>query len=214
MTSLACRSCAAPLTRSFVDLGRTPLANSYVPPHAAAMPDPTFPLHARVCDACLLVQVEAVTPPETIFGEYAYFSSYSSSWVAHARRFAEMAARRFGLTSASQVVEVASNDGYLLRHFVADLIAEGNTRLTVECLAVALGLSSYNGESMTSIANRHGVSRAAVSKRCVDITTQLNLPPSRAMRSEKARKTYQKSRTKHHGKKKHQHPFRPRNRQP
>ena len=119
MTSLACRSCAAPLTRSFVDLGRTPLANSYVPPHAAAMPDPTFPLHARVCDACLLVQVEAVTPPETIFGEYAYFSSYSSSWVAHARRFAEMAARRFGLTSASQVVEVASNDGYLLRHFVA-----------------------------------------------------------------------------------------------
>lgn len=102
----------------------------------------------------------------------------------------------------------------VLRHFVADLIAEGNTRLTVECLAVALGLSSYNGESMTSIANRHGVSRAAVSKRCVDITTQLNLPPSRAMRSEKARKTYQNSRTKHHGKQTHQHPFRPRNRQP
>jgi SAM-dependent methyltransferase len=119
MTSLACRSCAAPLTRSFVDLGRTPLANSYVPPHAAATPDPTFPLHARVCDSCLLVQVEAVTPPETIFGEYAYFSSYSSSWVAHAGRFAAMATRRFGLAAASQVIEVASNDGYLLRHFVA-----------------------------------------------------------------------------------------------
>ncbi len=84
----------------------------------------------------------------------------------------------------------------VLRHFVADLISEGNTRLTVECLAVALGLSSYNGESMTSIAKRHGVTRAAVSKRCVDITTQLNLPPSRAMRSEKARTIYQKSQLK------------------
>jgi hypothetical protein len=96
----------------------------------------------------------------------------------------------------------------VLWHFVADLIAEGNTRLTVECLAVALGLSSYNGESMTAIAHRHGVTRAAVSKRCVDITTQLNLPPSRAMRSEKARKTYQTSRTKHHRKKKHEHRYR------
>ena len=84
----------------------------------------------------------------------------------------------------------------VLRHFVADLISEGNTRLTVECLAVALGLSAYNGESMTDIAKRHGVTRAAVSKRCVDITTQLNLPPSRAMRSEKARKTYRQSQLK------------------
>ena len=84
----------------------------------------------------------------------------------------------------------------VLRVFVADLIAAGNTRLTVECLAVALGLSAYNGESMTVIAKRHGVTRAAVSKRCVDITTQLNLPPSRAMRSEKARKTYRNSQLK------------------
>ena len=96
-----------------------------------------------------------------------------------------------------------------LRHFVADLVAEGNTRLTVECLAVALGLSAYNGESMTAIANRHGITRAAVSKRCVDIITHLNLPPSRAMRSEKARKIYRNSRTKHHQKKKYGHPYRP-----
>ena len=95
----------------------------------------------------------------------------------------------------------------VLRHFVADLISEGNTRLTVECLAVALGLSAYNGESMTSIAKRHGISRAAVSKRCVDITTHLNLPPSRAMRSEKARKIYRHSRTKHHKKQKHAHRY-------
>lgn len=84
----------------------------------------------------------------------------------------------------------------ILRHLVADLISEGNARLTVECLAIALGLSAYNGESMTEIAKRHGISRAAVSKRCVDITEKLNLPPSRAMRSEMARKTYRRSQLK------------------
>ncbi len=84
----------------------------------------------------------------------------------------------------------------ILRHLVADVISEGNARLTVDCLAVALGLSAYNGESMTEIATRHGISRAAVSKRCVDITTRLNLPPSRAMRSELARKIYRLSQLK------------------
>lgn len=88
----------------------------------------------------------------------------------------------------------------VLCHLVADLISEGNMRLTVECLAVALGLSAYNGESMTHIAKRHGVTRAAVSKRCVDITERLNLPPSRAMRSEKARRTYRRSQLKQYRK--------------
>lgn len=86
----------------------------------------------------------------------------------------------------------------ILRHLVADLISEDNTRLTLECLAVALGLSAYNGESMTEIAKRHGITRAAVSKRCVDITERLNLTPSRAMRSEMARKTYRHSQLKRH----------------
>lgn len=95
-------------------------------------------------------------------------------------------------TAETPIHEVAD----VLRHFVADLIAEGNTRLTVECLAVALGLSAYNGESMTDIANRHGITRAAVSKRCVDITERLNLPPSRAMRSTRARRIYQKAQLK------------------
>jgi hypothetical protein len=84
----------------------------------------------------------------------------------------------------------------ILRYFVADLLSEGNTRLTVECLAVALGLSSYDGETMTDIAKRHGITRAAVSKRCVDITERLNLPPSRAMRSTRARRIYQKAQLK------------------
>ncbi len=113
----ACRFCGAPLTRTFVDLGETPLANAYL--ETSDQPDPRFPLHARVCSACRLVQVDAVATPEHIFGHYAYFSSYSASWVEHARRFCAAMVARFSLSDDSQVVEVASNDGYLLRHFVA-----------------------------------------------------------------------------------------------
>jgi SAM-dependent methyltransferase len=113
-----CLGCAAPLTRTFVDLGRTPLANSFVPV-GRLKPDPLYPLHARVCDRCLLVQVEPVVPPAEIFSDYAYFSSYSDSWLAHCRAYAEMAIERFSLSAASKVVEIASNDGYLLTNFVA-----------------------------------------------------------------------------------------------
>lgn len=112
----ACRFCGEPLTTSFADLGETPLANSYLP--TADSPDPCYPLHARVCDGCLLVQVEDVVPAEDIFSDYAYFSSFSTSWVAHAGAYTKMAAERFGLDGTSSVIEVASNDGYLLQHFV------------------------------------------------------------------------------------------------
>lgn len=114
-----CRFCKTPLAQTFVDLGETPLANDYVPADRLAKPDPRYPLHARVCDACKLVQVDAVTTPQAIFGHYAYFSSFSASWIEHARRFCEMARTRFGLSGSSQVIEVASNDGYLLKHFIA-----------------------------------------------------------------------------------------------
>jgi len=86
----------------------------------------------------------------------------------------------------------------MLRRLVADIVAEDNTRLTIDCLTIALGLRVYSGDSMTRIAKRHGITRAAVSKRCVDITERLKLPPSRAMRSELARKIYQKSQIKQH----------------
>lgn len=114
-----CRFCGTPLTESFADLGKTPLANSYVDPASAGTPDPVYPLHARVCGECLLVQVEDVVPAEDIFSDYAYFSSYSKSWVEHARTYAAMAIDRFSLDQSSSVIEVASNDGYLLQHFVA-----------------------------------------------------------------------------------------------
>lgn len=113
-----CRFCATPLVHSFVDLGRTPLANAYLTKAQLDTPEPVYPLRAFVCHECWLVQADAFVPPEEIFSDYAYFSSYSSSWVEHARRFTVMARERFGLTANSHVVEVASNDGYLLRHFI------------------------------------------------------------------------------------------------
>jgi hypothetical protein len=114
----ACLGCGAALTRTLADLGCTPLANAFVPIERSE-PDPVYPLHARVCDRCLLVQVEPVLPPAAIFSDYAYFSSYSDSWLAHCRGYCDMAIERFALTRQSKVVEIASNDGYLLKNFVA-----------------------------------------------------------------------------------------------
>lgn len=115
-----CRSCGAPVSRVFLDLGETPLANSYVVTEDAAKPEARFPLRACVCERCFLVQLDHDVPPEDIFSaEYAYFSSFSDSWLAHARGYAEQMIPRFGLDDSSLVIEVASNDGYLLRNFVA-----------------------------------------------------------------------------------------------
>jgi SAM-dependent methyltransferase len=113
-----CLNCGAALKRTFVDLGMSPLANSYVSPDRAEIPDKVYPLHARVCDCCLLVQVDSVVPPEEIFSDYAYFSSYSESWLAHCKAYAQAMIRRFTLGPQSKVIEVASNDGYLLQYFL------------------------------------------------------------------------------------------------
>lgn len=116
----ACQGCGAALTRTLVDLGEQPLANSYIPAGREAEPEPVFPLHVRVCDLCLLVQVDSVAPPEAIFNEgYAYYSSFSESWLAHCRLYSERMTERFGLGPDSLVVEIASNDGYMLQYFVA-----------------------------------------------------------------------------------------------
>ncbi len=114
-----CRCCGAIVARTFVDLGVMPLANSYLTAGQLQVDEPRYPLHARVCDQCLLVQIEAVVPAERIFSDYAYFSSYSTTWVEHARRFADVTTVKLGLNAESLVVELASNDGYLLQHFVA-----------------------------------------------------------------------------------------------
>ena len=119
MSDRSCRSCGAALHRRVVDLGSTPLANSYLTAEQVeAGRERSYPLEARVCDACVLVQVEEVVPPEEIFSDYAYFSSISDSWLDHVRRYSHTVSETLGLGPESLVVEVASNDGYLLRNFV------------------------------------------------------------------------------------------------
>jgi len=112
-----CRFCQEPLTRTFVDLGRMPLANSYLTHDQLGGNEPRHPLHVMVCDGCLLVQLDYTTPPEDIFRDYDYFSSTSPSWVENAREKCAHMVRRLRLGPDSLVVEVGSNDGYLLRHF-------------------------------------------------------------------------------------------------
>jgi hypothetical protein len=115
----ACRACGAPLGAVFCDLGQQPVANSYLPDLAHAAGEPRFPLRARICTGCALVQLDTVVDAAGIFTDYAYFSSASDSWLAHAAAFTAAITARLGLTQDSFVVEVASNDGYLLRNFVA-----------------------------------------------------------------------------------------------
>ncbi len=116
-----CRICGAALTRTLVDLGATPLANAFVTQAQAALGlDRAWSLRLRVCEVCLLAQLDTVVPPDGIFSDYVYLSSVSSSWVEHARRYARTVIRRFGLHAESLVVEIASNDGYLLQHFVGE----------------------------------------------------------------------------------------------
>ncbi len=116
MTHL-CRSCGSECRETFVDLGTMPSANAYVPVDQAARADVAFPLRTVVCDACHLVQVDYDMPPADLFSDYAYFSSFSTSWVAHAKAYVDAVVPRLGLGSQSLVIEVASNDGYLLQHF-------------------------------------------------------------------------------------------------
>jgi len=110
--------CEAPLRHTFVDLGMSPLCESYVPLEKLNHIEPFYPLHVYVCERCFLVQLEEYVSPAEIFSEYAYFSSYAESWVEHMRRYVDMISERLRLGRDSFVVEVASNDGYLLQHFV------------------------------------------------------------------------------------------------
>ena len=115
----SCRFCEAPLRVTFVDLGMTPLCESYVSQDQLNQMEPFYPLHAFVCEDCFLVQLAEYVRPEEIFTEYAYFSSYSDTWVQHMKRYTEMIVERLSLGPNSSVVEIASNDGYLLQHFIA-----------------------------------------------------------------------------------------------
>lgn len=116
--AVQCRNCGAPVGRTFIDLGMSPLVQSFVPAEKLDAMEPYYPLNVLICEACKLVQLRDYVSPEAIFTEYAYFSSYSSSWVAHAKAYCAMIAQRLRLGPDSLAVEIASNDGYLLQHFL------------------------------------------------------------------------------------------------
>jgi SAM-dependent methyltransferase len=114
-----CRACDGELAVTFADLGLQPAANAFLPPSADLQQEKRYPLRAKVCGACKLVQLDFDVPPRELFSNYVYFSSYSEDWLAHAQRFCAMARKRFDLNAESLVIELGSNDGYLLKEFVA-----------------------------------------------------------------------------------------------
>ena len=113
-----CRFCNAPLELTVIDLGKSPLCESFLAPDQLETMEAFYPLHVRTCSRCWLAQLPAFVAPAEIFEEYAYFSAFSDSWVEHARTYVEMISERLALTSDSLVVELGSNDGYLLQHFL------------------------------------------------------------------------------------------------
>jgi hypothetical protein len=135
-----CRFCETPLEHTVVDLGVSPLCQKHVTPADFTRAEPHYPLHARVCHECFLVQVDDVVPPEEIFGdgEYAYFSSFSESWLQHAREYTRDMIERFGFGPQSQIIEIASNDGYLLQNFLESGARVLGIEPAANCAAAAI----------------------------------------------------------------------------
>ncbi len=156
----ACRSCGAGL-HGFVDLGMSPLCESFVASDALQAGEMFYPLNVRICSHCWLGQLGQYVQPDHLFTEYAYFSSFSQSWLRHAERYVEMATERFGLDQNSFVVEVASNDGYLLRNFVARGIPclgiepAQNVARAAEAIAVPT-LASFFGRALAGTLSEQG----------------------------------------------------------
>ena len=168
-----CRNCGANLVTTFVDLGMSPLSNSYVPLDRADAMEPFYPLHAFVCDACLLVQVEAFETPEQIFGNYAYFSSYSDSWLEHSRAYATSAIDRLKLHQGDLVAEAASNDGYLLQYFQhAGLRVLGiEPARNVAGVAIQKGIPTESvflgAQTGATVAQRYGAAKLVVANNVI-----------------------------------------------
>lgn len=157
-----CRLCGTELSRSFVDLGMSPPCESYLAEEVLDQGETFYPLHVRICSSCLLVQLPAYMSGEEIFSHYAYFSSYSDSWVAHAKEFVDHAVDRLNLDEGSFVVEVASNDGYLLQHVVAKNIRclgvepAGNVAETAVAKGVPTEVVFLGEESAQKLKSIHG----------------------------------------------------------
>ena len=167
-----CRFCGGSLELTFVDLGMSPLCESYVPADRVNGMEAFYPLHAKVCKRCLLVQLEEFVTADAIFSEYAYFSSYSDSWVEHARRYVGMAVERFRLDQSSLVVELASNDGYLLRH----VVDQGIPALGIEPAANVAEVAVQQGiETIVEFFGRDLAGRLVAEGRQADLLAANNV---------------------------------------
>jgi SAM-dependent methyltransferase len=157
-----CRFCGTALRHTLVDLGMSPLCESYVSPEKANQMEPFYPLHVYVCDRCFLAQLEQYVSPEEIFTEYAYFSSYSDSWLEHAKRYTDTIVERLKLGRASTVMELASNDGYLLQYFVQKGIKAigvepaANVAAVAEKKGVPTVVKFFGRESSQELAAKYG----------------------------------------------------------
>jgi SAM-dependent methyltransferase len=142
----SCRFCKEPLNHTFVDLGMSPLCESFLSSEQLNQMEAFYPLHVQICANCLLVQLEAYVSPEHIFTEYAYFSSYADTWLQHCKVYTDRMVERFKLDEQSQVIELASNDGYLLQYFVEKSIpvlgVEPATNIAE--VAIAKGIPTVN----------------------------------------------------------------------
>jgi SAM-dependent methyltransferase len=157
-----CRCCAAPLQRTFIDLGMSPLCESYIEAGQLDLPETFYPLHALICKRCFLVQLKQYVSSEQIFSDYAYFSSYSDSWIEHARRYCAAVVERFSLGGDSLVMEIASNDGYLLQHFVERKVpclgiepAANVARAAIE-RGIPTEVCFFGHETAVELAEQHG----------------------------------------------------------
>ncbi len=162
VSSADCRFCGTRLQQTFVDLGMSPPCQTHITPEQLNQMEAFYPLHVWVCHECFLVQLEEYVAPSDIFSEYAYFSSYSKSWVEHARRYSDQMISRFRLGPQSKVMEIASNDGYLLQHFVAAGIPclgiepAANVAQAAKDKGIPTVVRFFGLESARAIAREHG----------------------------------------------------------
>lgn len=163
MSGLNCRGCGTLVTESFVDLGVQPLANAFVRPDRAGAPEAFYPLHPMVCGVCFLVQLGVFEAPEQIFTEYAYFSSFSTSWLEHCAQHVRHSIERLQLGSSSFVVEVASNDGYLLKTFVEHglrvlgIDPAANVAAAARAAGVPTEAAFFGAETANAVVAQHGL---------------------------------------------------------
>jgi SAM-dependent methyltransferase len=175
-----CRACRAELQHVFCDLGMSPLANRYLEAGELNAMEPFYPLCAYVCGACLLVQLEQFEAPEKIFSEYAYFSSYSDSWLEHAERYATAMVGRFGLRPTSRVVEIASNDGYLLQYFkqrgipVLGVEPAANVARAAEARGIPTRVEFFGARCAGDLARGHGLADLIVANNVLAHVPALN----------------------------------------